>query len=61
MILHINTDVYRVSVILYISELNNERNRLPVTLIVYFGVDLENELHIRINKYDHIFNKYYYF
>jgi len=33
---------------IYVSELNNERTRL--TLIVYFGVDLENELHKRINK-----------
>ena len=46
-ILHINTDVYRVSVLSYISELNNGRTRL--TLIVYFGVDLENELQTRIN------------
>ena len=48
-ILHINTpDVYRVSVISYISEVNNERTRL--TLIVCFGVNLENKLHTRINK-----------
>ena len=59
MISCINTDVYRVtgSVISYISELNNERTQL--TLIVYFGVDLENELLTRINKSAHIFNKYY--
>ena len=46
--MHVNTDIYRVSVISYISEHNNERTRL--TFIVYFGVDLKKELHTRINK-----------
>ena len=35
----INTDVYRVRVISYISELNNERTRLTPTGILYFGVN----------------------
>ena len=50
-ILRINTDVYRVSVISYLSELNNVNNeRTRLTLIIYFGVNLEIELHTRINK-----------